>query len=73
MEQVLPNFAALANLLFQMMIPNLGNFRRQMRMVLVEQEGLQKTFPDVPIVFRVSRGNPESRLRTSLRLGMIKG
>ena len=34
--------------------------------------GLSKTFPEVLIVFRVSSGNPESRLRMSLGLGIIK-
>ena len=42
-------------------------------MVLLEQVRLSKTFPEVPIVFRVSSGNPESRLRISLRLGIING
>ena len=32
-----------------------------------------KKFPEVPITFRVSRGNPESRLSIRLGLGIIKG
>ena len=32
-----------------------------------------KTFPEVPTIFRVSSGNPESRLRISLGLGFIEG
>ena len=43
------------------------------RMVRLEQVDFQKKFPEVPIEFSVSRGNPESGLRTSLGLGMIKG
>ena len=34
---------------------------------------LSKTFPEVPIVFRVSSDKPASRLRISLGLGRIKG
>ena len=34
---------------------------------------LSKTFPEVPMVSRVSSGNPESRLRTPLGLGIIEG
>ena len=35
--------------------------------------GLPKTFPEVPMVLRASGGSPESRLRISLGLGLIKG
>ena len=43
-------------------------------MVLLEQVGFfSKTFLEVPKVFRVSSGNPDSRLRISLGLGIIKG
>ena len=34
---------------------------------------LSKTFPEVPVIFRVPRGTPESRLPVSLRLGIING
>ena len=47
--------------------------RRQLRVVLLEQGGFSKTLPDVPTIFRVSRGSPESRRRISLGLGMVKG
>ena len=42
-------------------------------MVLLEQVGFSKTIPEVLLIFRVSRGNPESRPRISLGIGMIKG
>ena len=42
-------------------------------MVLLEQVGFQKTFPEVPIVFRGSCGNPESRQYAVLALGTGKG
>ena len=34
---------------------------------------LQKTFPEVSMEFRVSSGNPESRLSILLVLGIFKG
>ena len=33
-------------------MPNSLDFRRKLRMALLEQVGFQKTFPAVPIVFR---------------------
>ena len=54
-------------------MPNSANFRRELRIFLLEQVGFQNTLPEVPIAFRVSRGNPESQLRTSLGLGILKG
>ena len=63
--------SALAFLLFQTMMPNSLNFRREPKVVLLDQAVVQKTFPEVPIVFRLSSGNPESRLRISLALGII--
>ena len=54
-------------------MPNSVNFRRELRMVLLEQVDVQKTFPEVHTIFRVSNGNPESRHRISLGLGIIKG
>ena len=42
-------------------------------MVLLEQVGFWKTFPEVPMVFRVSSSNPESLLSTPLGLGMLVG
>ena len=40
---------------------------------LLEQVGLRKRFRKSQKVFRASRGSPESRLRTSLGLGIVKG
>ena len=57
---------------FRKMMPNSVNFRREVRMVLLEQVGFQ-TFPEVPLVFRVSNGNPGSRQSIPLGLGIIKG
>ena len=42
-------------------------------MVLREQEGIQITFPEVPMEFRVSSGNPESRPSIPLGLGTFNG
>ena len=36
-------------------------------------DGRSKTFPEVPTIFRVSCGNPESRPGIPLGLGMVKG
>ena len=42
-------------------------------MVLLEQVSFPKTFPEVPMEFRVPSGNPESRLMIPLGLGISKG
>ena len=49
-------------------MPNSLNFRRDLRVVLLEQVGFQKRFFDVPILFRASCGSPESRLGIPLGL-----
>ena len=54
-------------------MPNSVHSRRELRMVLLEQVGFQKTFPGVRTVFRVSSGDPESRPSTVLGLGTFKG
>ena len=56
-----------------MMMPNSVNSRIELKMVLLEQVRFQKKFPEVPIVFRVSSGNPESRLSVPLGLGTFQG
>ena len=38
----------------QKMMPNSVNFRREQRVVLADQVGFPKTFPEEPITFRVS-------------------
>ena len=53
-------------------MPNSLDFRRKLRMALPEQVGFQKTSPEVPIVFRGSCGNPESRQYAVLALGIGK-
>ena len=53
------------------MMPNSLNFR-ELRVVLLEQVVVQKTFPEVPIIC-VSCGNPESRQGIVLGLGTVKG
>ena len=47
-------------------MPNSLNFRREQKVVLLEQVVVQKKFPDVPMIFSVSCGNPESRLSIPL-------
>ena len=54
-------------------MPNSLICRRKLRMVFLEQIGLKKTYPEVPMKFRLSGGNPESRLLISLGLGIVKG
>ena len=48
------------------MMPNSLNFRRELRVVLLEQ-----AFLEVPIKFRIC-GNPESRQGIVLGLGVVK-
>ena len=42
-------------------------------MVLLEQVGFLKTFPEVPMEFRVLNGNPESRLSILVGTRNIQG
>ena len=53
-------------------MPNSLNFRRVLRFVLLGQVVVQKTFPEVPTMFRASCGSPESRQGIVLELGMVK-
>ena len=47
--------------------------RKKMMSNYVNRGGtLSQTFPDFPKIFRVSSGNPESRLRVPLGLGILK-
>ena len=55
------------------MMPNSANSRRELRMVLLEQVGSQKTFLEVPMVRRGSSANPESRQGIPLGLEIVKG
>ena len=52
---------------------NLFGFSKKAEDGLSSAGGSSKTFPQVPIEFRVSRGKQESRLIIRLGLGVLKG
>ena len=59
--------------ILEMKMPNSLNCCSESGFGLLEQVVVQKTFPEVPTIFRESCGNPESRQCIGPGLGIVEG
>ena len=68
-ESALSNSAILVSIL----VPVSWQFQVMTEISFLEEVKFQKTVPEIPILFRESSGNPESRLSIPLGLGILEG